>query len=86
MNKEKLTAEELLEWALENIHSSNWRLLMITKTYEEEIKKLSEEQIKGIKLFLKLIHKNKWYYGSSSVVRIGEIDEMFKELKKINKS
>lgn len=78
-----MTAEELLDWALKNIHSSNWRFLMITKVAEEKIKKLTKEQVEAIKLFVLLLDRSKWYNGDpDGVIRMSEIKEVLKFIEK----
>lgn len=80
-----MKAEELLEWALQNIHSTNWRFLLIMKTYEHKIKNLTAEQIQGIELFIELLDKDKFYMGTSDgVIRIGALKETYQKIKELN--
>lgn len=80
------TAEELLNWALDNIHSTNWRLILIMKTYEDRLKKLTPEQVEGIDIFLSLVQKDKFYMGTDdSYVRIKDMLEVFNKIKELCK-
>lgn len=79
-----MTAEQLLEWALKNIHTSNWRFLLIMKTYEDEIKKLTQEQVDGIELFINLLEKNQFYMGfPDGVVNVKDLKETLSTIRKI---
>ena len=81
-----MKAEKLLDWALENIHSTNWRMLMTIKVFEKDIKKLSKEQIEAIDFFMKLVRKGKFYQGAGAVVSVDDMDEVLEKLKKLNKN
>lgn len=81
-----MTAEELLDWALDNIHSPDWSFHLIMKTYEDKLKSLTKEQVEAIEMFVKLVMRNKFYQGFGAVVRLSTMDEILKTIKTIRNS
>ena len=82
-----MTAEELLDWALKNIHSSEWRFLMIAKVAEEKVKQLTKDQVVAIQLFVMLLDKNKYYTGDpDGVIRMNTVREVLKFIEKTSET
>ena len=77
-----MTAEELTSWAIKNVHTSNWRYLLIMKVNEEKLKKLTKEQIEAIELFVGLMKQNKHYNGFGGVINEKYLDEILIFIKK----
>lgn len=80
-----MKAEELLEWALTNVHTTQWRFPMIMKVNEEKIKKLTQEQVLAIEWFCNTVFQNKFYQGGGEVVRVDDIQETLKSIRKLRK-
>lgn len=76
-----MTAQELLEWAIKNIHTTNWRYMLIMKVNEDKIKALTAEQVKGIELFVDLMKQNKHYNGFGGVIDEKYLDEILVVIK-----
>lgn len=80
-----MTAEELLQWALENVHGSEWRFKMIMKVSEQAIRNLTDEQVKAIEWFCNTVFQQKFYQGSGGVVRVSDISDTLKTIGEIRK-
>ena len=78
-----MTGEELYNWAVENIHGSNWRLSMLIKLNEEKISNLSKKELDAIVWFCNLISQQKFFQGSDPVIRVSSFNDVLKSIKEV---